>query len=216
MAKSKSSVSKGYLVTTVVIYLFLAAAIGTYLLPFQGVTLPAIGKKVWSVQDIVRTIPKSLPIKKEQEGVRKFDIDFDFIDFVKEVTPKRSETQAPIRVSPQFLLGSLMPFALALAYLFLFLGLFVAPLKKGAGLIACSLASFICSVYVLAGTYYLSFEAKKAFTSSLAKVEESPFAVIAKNFIQKVNIQPEIGLFLLIGFTALILVVSFYRRNQSS
>ncbi len=216
MSKTKSSASNSYKTATFVIYLFLFAALGTYFLPLQSIKLPALGKKSWSVQDIVKTLPKGAPKGKagEEKKMGKFNTDFDFMDFVKEITPKKQATGAPVKISPEFIFGALVPVALILAYFFVVLSLFLTPIRKGSALIGSSLLSVLCSAYVLVGTYYLSSAAQRAFSSSLAKVEESPFGIIAKNFVQQVSIQPETGLYALVGLTVLVLVVGFYRRNQ--
>ncbi|GEM_PF-5720520 len=216
MAKMKSSASNSYKSATVVIYLFLAAALGTYFLPLQSVTLPAVGKKSWSVKDVVKTLPKSAPKKgqaQEESRGKSFKVNFDFMDFVKEITPK-NQANAAVKVSPEFIFGALIPVALVGAYLFLVISLFLAPIKKGSALIGSSLIAAGCAVYVLLGTYYLSAAAQKAFSSSLAKVSDSPFGAIAKNFVQQVSIQPETGLYALVALSILVLVAGFYRRNQ--
>lgn len=215
MSKTKSSASAGFKTTSVIIYLLLIAAIGTYFLPLQSITLPAIGKKSWSVQDIVKSFPKGAVKTEGKETGKKFDADFDFMDFVKEITPKKQTTGTPAKISPEFLLGSLIPVALVLAYLFVVIGFLVASVKNGSALIASALLSVICSTYVLLGTYYLSSAAQKAFSSSLAQVEASPFGAIAKNFVQEITINPETGLYALVASTVLVLIAAFYRRNQA-
>ncbi len=212
MAKTKSSASNSFKIATGVIYLSLLAALGTYFLPLQSVTLPAIGKKSWSVQDIVKSFPKGAV--KGKAG-RKFDVNFDFMDFVKEITPKKAASGTPAKISPEFIFGALIPVALVLAYLFALLSLLLASVRNGSALIGTALISVISAGYVLVGTYYLSSAAQKAFSSSVAKVADSPFGVIAKNFVQEVSIQPETGLYALVGLTVLVLVVGLYRRNQS-
>lgn len=220
MAKSKSSVFNSSKIATVVIYLSLLAVLGTYVLPLQSITLPAIGKKAWSVQDIVKTLPipkgggKGGPAGEEKQGA-KLDIDFDFMDFVKEISPKKEGTGAPAKVSPEFIFGALIPIALVLAYLFAILSLLVASLKNRSALVSTAFISAVSAAYVLVGTFYLSASARKAFSASMAKVEDSPFGAIAKNFVQEVSIQPETGLYALVGLTVLVLLVALYRRNQA-
>ena len=217
MPKTKSSASNSYKIATAVIYLALLAVLGTVVLPLQSVTLPAIGKKSWSVQDIVKSLSKGVfkgPAGEEKRGA-KLDIDFDFMDFVKEISPKKEATGAPAKVSPEFIFGALIPVALVLAYLFTVLSLLVASVKNGSALIGAALISAISAVYVLVGTYYLSSAARKAFSDSVAKVADSPFGVIAKNFVQEVSIQPETGLYALVGLTVFVLLAALYRRNQS-
>ncbi len=218
MPKTKSPASGSFKTATVIIYLFLIGILGTYFLPLQSVTLPAIGKKSWGLKDIVKSLPKGAAKKGESGEAKesvKISTDFDFMDFVKEVTPKKQGTGATAKISPEFIFGALIPVALVLAYLFSVFSLFLAPIRKGSALIGSSLLAFVCSVYVLIGTYYLSSAAQKAFAGSLEKVESSPFGAIAKNFVQQVTIQPETGLYALVALSALVLVAGFYRRNQA-
>lgn len=216
MAKTKAASSKGTQISTVLIYLLLLGTLATYVLPLQSVTLPAIGKKSWSVQDVIKTIPQSASTKsqKEKTGGLDLKIDFDFMDFVKEIAPK-GENKEQVKISPEFIFGALMPIALVLSYVFVILSLLVAASKKGAGLIGFTLGAAISAVYVLVGTFYLSQAAQRAFQSSMAKIEGSPFAAITKNFVQEVSIQPEYGLYTLVALTALTAAVGFYRRNQA-
>lgn len=202
-------------VTTVLIYLLLLGALGTYALPLQSVTLPALGKKSWSVQGIIKSLPKGAGRKQEKTASKSdFKMEYNFMDFLKEVSPK-DQTKTNVKISPEFVLGILVPISILLSYLFVILSLFVAPIKKGAALIGLTLVSAICSSYAVLGTYYLSAVAQKAFQSSLAKIEGSPFAMITKNLIQEVTIQPEKGLFILLAAAVLAAAVGFYRRNQS-
>ena len=217
MSKAKSSAcSNSHRAATIFIYLFLIAALGTYFLPLQSVTIPAFGKKSWSVQDIVKSFPKGVSKKQAADKTEKhFDVHFDFMDFVKEVTPKERATNAPSRVSQEFIFGALIPVALILTYFFVILSFLFSLFQKTSVLIASSFLSVICSAYVLIGTYYLSAAAQRAFSASLAKVEASAFGIIAKNFVQEISIQPETGLFALVGLTALVLVAATYRKSCS-
>lgn len=215
MAKGKSSTNLQF-VSTIAIYVFLIGALGTYFLPIVSVTLPAFGNKGWSVRDVVTSIPiPKVGLKATSQTEEKLTLDYDFIDLVKEVSPKNPETKATVKVSPEFIAGALVPVALALAYVLVLLCCFLAPLKKGAIFPSVSLLATACAAYALLGTYYLSQAAQRAFASSIARVEDSPFGIIAKNFVQQVTIQPETGLYALVVLTALVLVTGFYRRAQN-
>lgn len=218
MAKTK--VGNVQQLTTVAIYVFLIGALGTYFLPVVSVTLPALGKKSWSVRDVVSVIPmpKGGPSKgtaQKEAGKEQLKLDYDFLDLVKEVSPKNPRTKTASKTSPEFIAGALVPVSLALAYLLALLSLFLAPLKKGGTFIPVSLLTSACSAYALLGTYFLAQSAKRAFASSIAKVEDSPFGAIAKHFVQQVTIQPERGLYALVVLTVLALGVGFYRRVRS-
>lgn len=208
MAKGKGNTSR---FTSIAAYVFLIAALGTYFLPIVSVTLPALGKKSWSVRDIVKSIPKGTSQKESQ-----LTSDYDFLDLVKEIAPKQKGTQTPSQASPQFIAGALVPIALALAYIFVVLSLFLAPLKKGAAFVSVSVLSAVCSTYALIGTYYLGQAAQNAFSSSLAKIEGSPFSEITKKFVQEVAIRPETGLMVLVVLTVAVAALGFYRSTQAS
>ncbi|MBI4358321.1 MAG: hypothetical protein HY584_03395 [Candidatus Omnitrophica bacterium] len=212
MVKAKTGFNRDRLLTAA-IYVFLIAALGTYFLPIVGVTLPAFGKKTWSVRDVVSAVPKGAA-EKEEKG-KKLTPDYDFLDIVKEISPKEPETKATSKISPEFILGALVPVALALAYVLSVLGLFVAFLRKGAVFFSVSALSAVCSVYALLGVFYLGQAAQRAFSDSLAKVEDSPFSMIAKNFVQQVTIQPENGLYALVLLTVIVFGLGVYRKNAA-
>ena len=211
MTKQKTG-SNPNQVATVAIYIFLVAALGTYVLPIMSVSLPAFGKKSWSVRDMVSVLPKGMP-SKEGAKQEKLTPQYDFLDLVKEITPRDSQTKAAVKVSPEFIAGIWVPAALALAYLLVLVNLFLAALKKGNVFLISSVLSAVCACYALAGTFYLAQVAQRAFSSSLAKVDDSPFGSIVKSVIQQVSIQPEKGLFALSLLTVAVLGVGLYRKS---
>lgn len=213
MTKAKVG-SNNNQITTAVIYIFLIAILGTYALPVISVQLPALGKKSWSVRDVVSVLPKGMPAKKEEkEGFTK---KYDFIDLLKEISPKNPDTKATVTFSPQFIAGILVPVALALAYLLTILNLFLAPLKKGNVFTFSSALAAISAVYALVGTFYLAQVAQRAYSSSIAKVEDSPFGSIVKNVMQQVTIQPERGLLALSLLAVVVLGVGLYRKKTAT
>ncbi|MBI4394827.1 MAG: hypothetical protein HY583_01380 [Candidatus Omnitrophica bacterium] len=215
MAKGKS---KGSLhqILTAVIYVFLIGALGTYFLPIISVQLPVLGKKSWSVRDIVSAIPSTLPkaAGRPAEKKEKISVDYDFGDLLNEISPKAEAEKGKPQISGRIILGALVPLALALAYLLMVLSLLIAILKRNAAFFTTSFAAVVCTVYALLGTFMLAQAAEKAFSDSIAKVESSPFGAIAKSFVQEVHIRPEIGLYALAVLTVLILLAGLTRKNQ--
>ncbi len=219
MAKGKSNNNQ---ILTAAIYVFLIGALGTYFLPVISVQLPALGKKSWSVSDVVSAIPKTLPKAggKQAEGEKKeISVDYDFNDLLQEISPKgepKGETGADgAKISPRIVLGALVPVALALAYVLALASLLLAAVKKGPFTVT-SFATAACAVYALLGTYLLAQQAQAAFSDSIAKVESSPFGAIAKNFVQQVSIQPETGLYALSALTVLVFLADFTRKKQGA
>ncbi len=217
MTKGKSGSNLNQ-IAVIAVYVLLIGALGTYFLPVMSVKLPAFGTKSWSVKDIVSVIPKSLPKgggqKAEEKG--KLSINYNFNDLIKEISPKGEPGKGKVHVSKKIILGGLVPFALALAYLFVALTLIFALLKKCGACFSTSMLAAVCSVYALVGTYALAQAAQKAFSDSMAKVESSPFGAIAKNFVQQVSVQPEKGLYALAGLTVLVFLIGFYCKKKAA
>ncbi len=217
MAKGKAGGNSNQ-IAVIATYVFLIGALGTYFLPIISVKLPALGVKSWSVKDVVSVIPKLLPKgggqKAEQKG--KLSVNYDFNDLIKEISPKGEPGKGKAHVSKKIILGGLVPFALALAYLLAALSLILAVLKKCAAFFTASVATAACSVYALLGTYALAQAAQRAFSDSMSKVESSPFGAIAKNFVQQVKVQPETGLYVLAALTVLVVVIGFCCKKKSA
>lgn len=213
MAKGKS-IANLHQITTIAIYVLLLAVLSTYFLPIVGVNLPAFGKKTLSVRDIVKVLPKS--VSQRSEAHQPLTVQFDFLDLVKEVAPRNPDTKVIVKLSPEFISGALVPVALALTYLLALLSFFIAPLRKDQAFLFTSVLSLVCALYAFLGTSLLGQAARRAFADSLAKVEEAPFAMIAKKFVQEVTIQPEKGFLLLVLFTVLVLGVGLYRRFRTA
>ena len=197
---------------TLFIYVSLVAVLITYLTPIVGVNLPAFGKKTFSVKDLVRVIPKGAPKKEERPS--KLSVNYDFMDLVKEISPRDPNTKNVVKVSPEFVLGAMVPIALACVYLLALVGLFLAPIKNSLGLFVTSALSVLFASYSVAGTYYLGKATEKAFSDSVSKLSGTPFASITQNFVQQVSVRPEYGLYLILILTILTLTLSWYRNMK--
>jgi hypothetical protein len=212
MTKPASNVRQ---ITTVLIYVSLFAVLATYVMPIVGVTLPAFGKKSFSVRDFAGAIPKGMPSQKEQRP-EKLSPNFDFMDLVKEISPRNPNTKATVTVSPEFVLGAMVPVALVLVYILALVGLFLAPIRNASGLLLTSGLSVLFAGYVLAGTYYIGQMAQRAFSDSVSKLSDTPFAAITQKFVQQVSVQPDYGLYALLLLTVLAFVLSWYRNTQAA
>jgi hypothetical protein len=208
--KTKTA-SKGFWIWTFFIYVLLAGAVTTYFLPIVRVTVPSLGHKSWSARDITETIPKVQPPK---EGERpKFSHNFDFIDFVKEVAPRGKTTQEMKDKYTIIILGALIPVALALAYLAVVAGLFLAPLKKGGlFLFTCGLTT-VCASYVFVGVRIVNTAAQGAFQQAIEKAESNPFFLVTKHFVKEVSIQPDWGLLTFAVVAGLIFMTALLRQK---
>ena len=115
-------------ITTILIYSLLAGGLASSYLPIVQVKSPLIGTKSWGVQDLIKSLPKSSGKKKKDPIIK---VDYDFMDVLKKILPKNSKTNEPKTASLTFILGILVPIALALTYFLLIIALLVAPIKRG-------------------------------------------------------------------------------------
>ena len=212
MAKSKVK-SGSYRFWTVVIYVFLLGAVGTYFLPFVGVQVPVLGEKSWSVRDIVKTIPKIKPSSGEQRT--KFSTRFDFMDFVKEIAPRGGDAKAEKKKLTVIVLGALIPIALVLAYTAVVIGLFLAPLKKGRAFILTCVVATVSATYVFVGIHYVNAAAQQAFNQAISQAQGSPFFLVTKHLVQEVSIQPAYGLVTLLVLGTLLFATGLLRMSKA-
>ena len=212
MTKSASNVHQ---ITTVLIYVSLFATLTTYAMPIVGVYLPAFGKKSFSVRSFARAIPKGMPSQKQGEH-QKLMPNYDFMDLVKEISPRNPNTKAVVTVSPEFVLGAMVPVALILVYVLALIGFFLAPIRNASALLLTSSLSVLFAGYVLAGTYFIGQSAQRAFSNSVTRLSDTPFAAITQKFIQQVSVQPDYGLYALLLLTILTLVLGLYRNTQAA
>jgi len=211
MTKPASNVRQ---ITTVLIYVSLFAVLTTYMMPIVGIQIPAFGKKSFSVRDFAGAIPKGMPSKKQAEH-QKLTPNYDFMDLVKEISPRNPNTKAVVTVSPEFVLGAMVPVSLVLVYALTLVGLFIAPIRNASAFLLTSSLSVLFAGYVLAGTYFIGQSAQRAFSDSVSKLSDTPFAAITQKFIQQVSVQPDYGLYALLLLTILTLVLGLYRNTQT-
>lgn len=197
---------------TILIYFFLLAAVSTYFLPFIGVSVPALGTKSWSVRDIVKTLPRA--VRFQRQGEHPLSTHFDFIDFVREISPKAKEGGLSRAGALNLALAALVPVSAILAYAMLVVGFLAAPMKKSAPF-ACIIGTAVVSAcYCLLGVYYFNGIAQRAFSEALSKVTEGPFAFLTKQLIQQVSIGPSTALFGLTVCSVLIFLVHLFRMSK--
>jgi hypothetical protein len=203
--KSKTSAKSNTLqIWTIALYVLLTAGIVSYFLPFISVQVPVVGKKSWSVQDVVKTIPKSVSTKEKKRGT--FSKQFDFMDFLKEISPKGEGVQVTQKRVTNAILGALVPIALIVAYFTLIAGLFAVRFNKPGLLAFVSGVASGCAGYVVVAILYFNLEAQQAFNAAMSKAQDSPFFMVTKNFVSEVSIQPEYGAYVLLGFAILALI----------
>jgi len=207
MTRKKSNQPQ-FAVTMIFIYILLFAAVSTYVLPVLRVTLPPVGSKSWSVRDVAWSIPKSFAPRDQKEG---FKFDYDFVDFMQKIMPEDTQNPSVLKALP-FFLGILVPITLVLAYLFILLSFFLAPLTKGGPLFTTSLLAVINSIYALAGTYYLGDIAQAAYHDAVQKAGSGILGTLAQTFVSEISVKPDTGLFVLCGAAVLVFVTNLYRR----
>ena len=196
-----------------ILYIGLIAALGTYALPLLRVKLPPVGEKAWSIMDVTKMLPKMTQSKpSEDKNVFGVKTDFDFMDLLEKVAPKNSANQ-PSKVSPVFILGVLVPVSLVLTYVFMVLGLLLAPWAAALGWVTGF--SVLTSLYALGGTFYLGKSASQVFHESVSKAAEGIFGGIAKNFVPEITIQPDTALYALAVLSILIFLINRFTRQKA-
>lgn len=209
MADSQGKGGIGF--STILIYVMLFTGLATVYMPMMQVQSPALGTKSWRVMDLVKALPKGGGEKKDPI----IKVDYDFMDVLKKILPKNSKTDKPQKVSLTFILGILVPVALALTYALLILSLILAPVKKGPFFPWVSGMSFLTAAYSLAGIFYLGLSAEKAFTDAVDKASQGLLGIITKNLVPEISLTPATGCYVLAGVTLGAVVVSQWRRYFS-
>lgn len=194
--------------STVLIYVLLFAGLATAYMPMLEVKSPPIGSKSFGVSDLIKSLPKSTGEKKDPI----IKVDYDFMDILKKILPKNSSNE-PKKFSLTFILGVLVPVALALTYFLLVISLLVAPIKKGPFLSWVSGTAFFSSAYSLVGIFYLGLAAEKAFEDAVEKASGGLLGVITKNFIPELSITPDMGAYVLTGIALATVIISQFRRH---
>ncbi|MBI4115143.1 MAG: hypothetical protein HY447_01055 [Candidatus Omnitrophica bacterium] len=186
--------------------LFLAGSLGTYILPVIVVNFPPLGQKAWSVLDVTKPVAKALTGKRKEAQKGQFPgikVDQDFLDLLKKIAPKSEASGEPQKFSLPYILGILVPVSLILAYLLAALGLLSLIVGIGGVSRFFSFLALVNSAYALVGTFYLGKAAAASFQQSVEKASQGIFGAIAQNFAEKVTVEPDKGLFMLVVLTAL-------------
>ena len=118
------------------------------------------------------------------------------------------KAEGSFNISPEAILGGLIPVALALAYLCALLSLIFVQFGKGFLLKKTLLASVLASAYVvMAGTYLSAFVKKQVAGSGTGIL-----SVVTDLFSKGISVQTETGAYLLLTFTTLAILVHFLRK----
>jgi len=187
------------------IMIFLVGAILTYVMPFMSISYARVGSVEFSFNDLVRLIP--MPEFKEKKKMPEID----FGEMMKKISGLRSGAQkaeGSFNISPEAILGGLIPVALALAYSCALLSLIFVQFGKGFFLKKTLLVSVLASAYVVVAGTYLSAFVKKQVADSGTGI----LSVVTDLFSKGISVQTETGAYLLLTFTALAILVHFLRR----
>ena len=129
------------------------------------------------------------------------------------VTPRDARTGQSEEMSAAFIAGILVPVALTLAYLFLFIGFLLTFLNRGTLLSGITAAGLLSAVYSLLGTHFLGISAQRAFEKAADQAGQGIFGLITRQFVQQVTIAPGAALYGLAGAFSLALIANLGRRR---
>ena len=189
------------------IYLFLFGAVATYYFPVVSIHFPALGKKSWSLYQIVRFLPKPVFSSKKDAG-----LDLDFRDALEKIFPQMKQEDWYKKIPLELIFVVLMPVALFLAYLMVFLGFFFTPLKQGLLMHWTSALALLASVYALLAVYVLAHVAHEQFAvAGGVNAGKNPFSILARAFAKEIRVQPESALFALVALTGILFILVCWR-----
>lgn len=199
--------------TSILIYIFLIGALGTFAMPVIRVSLPPLGEKAWSVLEVVKPVLQSAGGRRQKQGQMQ-KVDYDFVDILKEVLPHSAKTNQPRQLSATFLAGILVPIALLASYLLLLVLCCFPLMKRNVTLATAAIAAVLTSVYALAGTFYLGHAAQQSVQAAAEKAGSGILGMITKNLVQQISIRPDTGLYALAVLCALVYLTGLYRREK--
>ena len=188
---------------TILLYLLMAAGLGTLFAPVLKVRISPLPERRWSVMDIVRTIPKGISAKNEKSSFT-MNIDFDYMDAVTRILPKKAGKR-----TGTFLQALLVPVALLATYLLLLMSIFLTGFRKMRSVGALLLVAIGTSAYALIGTHQLGLAAQRAFARAVGKAAQGFWGAFAKTFVQESTFQPDWGLYVLFAICVLAFATQF-------
>lgn len=182
----------------------------TYVLPIMQVYSPSLGRLEWSVSDIVKGLPQP---QWESQRSRKSVIEIDFMELLNVITPRDARTGQAKKMSPAFIAGILVPPALCLAYLLLFIGFLLTLASRSALLTIITAAGLVSSIYALLGTHFLGISAQRAFEEAADQAGQGILGLITRQFVQQITIDAGAALYGLVAAFSLVLIVNLGRRT---
>jgi len=201
--------ASSFRISVIFLYGFLLMGLYTFVMPAISITLPAFGKKSWSVHSIVRILPKdAIP---EKRGTT----DLNFKDILSEILPQDKETKEVKKFSLDFILAILIPIALGATYLLFVLNIFLGLLPSPRFITLSSIVCIFTAGYALVGTHLLGAFVKKRLAEKMAAMNEGIFQMVGRHFVKDTSIQPEDALYWLVVLSFLIFFTSLFRQLQN-
>jgi len=192
-------------VMSILVVVFLLGALATYVVPFMSIGLARIGVVEYSFNDMVKLIP--LPEMKQ--GKKAPDIDFmDMLKKIQALGKQARDTKGTFNLSPEIILGALIPIALGLTYLLVLFCLFMEIFGKGVLLKSSLFFSILTSAYVVGAGTYLSALVRNRVAGSGSGV----LSIVTGIFSKGVTVQTETGAYALLILVALAFLSHVFRK----
>jgi len=208
------SSERGFFFAGLLLFIFLVGALATYFIPIVKIEVPPLGEMKWAVSDVVDILPKVSFEKKE--GKRMFDIDFkknrEFLDLLEKILPK-SEAGGMNKANLTFILGILVPIALALTYFLIIACLLFSIVRLKKFVVFLAGTACLSSCYALFGFFQLGVQAEKVFDQAVAKAGEGALGLITKHLVPEITVAPDTGLYALLGACILVFFASLLRAK---
>ena len=205
------------IITPVLVTLLMGAGLWTYFQPAFEIQLSGFAARSWSAWDLSRSaagsVSRFLP-KHENKPQIKIEVKTDFTGFLKKLFPRRpgaGSFQPTWQQWAGFVLGLLIPAALALAYFCLLLSL-AAQILHPEAIRRLSGITLLASIYALAGVFYLGREAEKIYKASLDHASHGILGLFSKSLVPEMSVHPALALYGLPVLAAAIFFLSCRKR----
>ena len=205
------------ILTPVLLTLTMGAGLWTYFQPAFEIQLSGFAAKSWSAWDLSRSAADSLSRflpKRDNKPRIKIEVNTGFTDFLKKLFPRKpgdGSFQPTWQQWAGFVLGLLIPAALALAYFCLLLSL-AALIIHPEAIQRLSGITFLASIYALVGVFYLGREAEQIYKDSLAHASHGLLGLFSKSLVPQMSVHPAIALYSLPLLAAAIFFLSSRKR----
>lgn len=209
----KKELSSG-IILQFLLYTLIATAIFSIFLPFAKFQAPIIGSQSMSAFDIIKELLLTEKTKEIKSNGVTSKQKLSYKD-LKEMIKSESEEPDILKEKSVF---RFIPFGMlsgVIAHVLLFAILFSIMFRKYLATIITSIFTCMLSILLLISLFLINDLLHYSMNKSMGELKDNPFAGLATLFVQGIKIEPGISVYFLIGFSFLIFVISWLKKNYS-